>query len=67
MKTLKTLSTHLIRLDPRDAFHGSRTNCCKLYHNVKEDEKLFYKNVTTLCPYVQKYGEYPVGIQKIIS
>ena len=46
------------RLDPPDAFHGGRTNCCKLYHNVKEDEKIFYKDVTSLYPYVQRYGEY---------
>ena len=28
------------RLDPRDAFHGVITNCCKLYHNVKENENI---------------------------
>lgn len=53
-------------LDPRDAFMGGRTGVCKLYHKVAPGEKILYYDVTSLYPYINKYGRYPVGIPKIL-
>ncbi|XP_031637034.1 uncharacterized protein LOC116349638 [Contarinia nasturtii] len=51
-------------LNPRDAFMGGRTGVCKMYHKVAPGEKNFYKDVTSLYPYINKYGKYPIGVQK---
>jgi len=53
-------------LDPRDAFMGGRTGVCKMYHKAKPGERILYKDVTSLYPYINKYGRYPVGIPKIL-
>lgn len=55
-------------LNPRHAFYGGRTGVCKLYHKVNEcdGEKIFYYDVTSLYPFINKYSEYPVGIPKIL-
>lgn len=53
-------------LDPRHAFFGGRTGVCKLYHKVVGTEKIFYYDVTSLYPYINKYKEYPIGIPKIL-
>ena len=53
-------------LDPRDAFMGGRTGVCKLYHKVLPGEKIFYYDVTSLYPYINKYGNYPIGIPEIL-
>ena len=61
-------------MNPRDAFFGGRTNATKLYHKTNEgrnkedpDEKIFYIDVCSLYPYVNKYGKYPLGHPKIIT
>ena len=45
-------------LHPRDAFFGGRTNAVRLY---VENEQLHYYDFTSLYPWVNKYGTYPVG------
>lgn len=53
-------------LDPRDAFMGGRTGVCKLYYECAPDEKIFYYDVTSLYPYINKYGNYPIGVPQIL-
>ena len=53
-------------LQPRDAFFGGRTNAVKLHHRVTGPEKIKYMDVTSLYPWVNKTGEYPVGHPDII-
>jgi len=53
-------------LNPRDAFMGGRTGVCKLYYKVAPNEKILYYDVTSLYPYINKYGRYPIGIPKIL-
>lgn len=54
-------------LNPRDAFFGGRVNATKLLVNAKEDEKIKYLDFTSLYPWVNKYGIYPIGHPKIIT
>ena len=51
---------------PRDAFCGGRTNAMKLYHQTEADETVDYYDFTSLYPYVNKNGEYPIGHPVII-
>lgn len=53
-------------LNPRDAFYGGRTGVCKLYHKADPNEKILYYDVTSLYPYINKYGSYPVGLPQIL-
>ena len=55
-------------LELRDAFCGGRTNAVKLYHliDVDSDEKMKYYDFTSLYPWVNKNGRYPVGHPEII-
>lgn len=53
-------------LNPRDAFMGGRTGVCRLYHKCLPDEKILYQDVTSLYPYINKYGRYPTGCPKIL-
>lgn len=53
-------------LKPRDAFMGGRTGVCKLYHKTESNEKKFYYDVTSLYPFINKYGRYPIGKPKIL-
>ena len=54
-------------LNPRNAFCGGRTNAIKLYHQTEADEKVVYYDFTSLYPYVNKNGLYPIGHPEIIS
>ena len=56
-------------LNPRDAFFGGRTNAIKLYHKADptNGEKVHYYDFTSLYPYVNKNGRYPVGHPEILS
>ena len=61
-------------LNPRDTFFGGRTNAIKLFHKTNEghnkkdpDEKIFYIDICSLYPYVNKYGKNPIGHPKIIT
>lgn len=53
-------------LNPRDAFMGGRTGVCRLYHKCLPNEKILYQDVTSLYPYINKYGRYPTGCPKIL-
>lgn len=52
-------------LNPRDAFYGGRTeNFVKVY-DARSNEKIRYVDVTSLYPFINKTGRYPVGHPKI--
>ena len=48
-------------INPRDAFHGGRTNTTKLLYNFKENECGLYIDFCSLYPTVQHYKKYPIG------
>ena len=56
-------------LEPCDAFFGGKTNAVTLYHKADESVggQIKYVDVTFLYPYINKYGEYPVGHPEIIT
>ena len=54
-------------INPRDSLFGGRTNAVKLYHKINSSETIKYVDFTSLYPYVQKYGEYPIGHPEIIT
>ena len=48
-------------LNPRDAFYGGRTeNFVKVY-DIGQNEQIHYVDVTSLYPFINKTGRYPVG------
>ena len=53
-------------LNPRDAFYGGRTGATTLYCKAEENENIFYSDITSLYPWVNKYAIYPVGEPDII-
>ena len=53
-------------LQPRDAFFGGRTGAVTLHHEVNPGEKIFYVDVTSLYPWVNKTKEYPLGHPNIL-
>ena len=54
-------------LDPRDALFGGRTEAFKLYYKCKPGEKIRYIDYTSLYPWAQKYGIYPLGAHRFIT
>jgi hypothetical protein len=54
-------------LNPRDAFFGGRTNAAHLYHRCGPDESIRYVDFTSLYPWVNKYGCYPIGHPTIVT
>ncbi|CAH3168038.1 unnamed protein product [Porites lobata] len=54
-------------LNPRDAFYGGRTGAVVLHSAVGEGEEIRYADITSLYPYVNKTGTYPVGHPHIIT
>ncbi|XP_067676263.1 uncharacterized protein [Haliotis asinina] len=73
LKTNPELKTYVAtldlqeRLDPRDYFFGGRTNASKLFHEAGDGEDILYYDFTSLYPWVNKYGRYPVGHPQIIT
>ena len=53
-------------LDPREAFFGGRTNASCLNYTCAENEQIDYFDFTSLYPYVNKYGVYPIDHPLII-
>ena len=53
-------------LNLRDALCGGRTNAIKLYHQTEADEEIDYFDYTSLYPYVNKNGMYPLGHPEMI-
>ena len=66
---LTTYDADVSPLEPRDAFFGGRTNAVRLHHaaDVEAGEKIFYQDVTSLYPWVNKYCCYPTGHPTIIT
>ena len=54
-------------LNPRDAFYGGRTEAVALHAVVGEGEEIRYCDITSLYPYVNKNGCYPVGHPQIVT
>lgn len=52
-------------INVRDAIYGGRTEVFKSFHEIKQGEKIRYLDFTSLYPYVNKYGPYPIGHPKI--
>jgi hypothetical protein len=50
-------------LNPRSALAGGRTNAIELYYSGRAG----YIDFTSLYPYIQKYGVFPLGHPKIIT
>lgn len=48
-------------LDPREAFFGGRTNAIKLHHKIEGEEKIYYKDMTSLFSCANMECKYPVG------
>ena len=48
-------------LQPRDAFFGGRTGAVSLYHQAGPGEKIYYVDVISLYPWVNKTARYPLG------
>ena len=59
-------NTYRHPLNPRDSFYGGRTDGCALFYEVKPGEKIRYLDFTSLYPYINKFGRYPIGHPKII-
>lgn len=53
-------------LEPRDAFFGGRTGATTLYAKTSQGEDISYQDFTSLYPWVNKYGTYPVRFPEII-
>ena len=51
-------------LDPREAFYGGRTGIAKCYHAVESGEEIYYQDLTSLYPTINKYGTYLKVIHK---
>ena len=45
----------------RRAFHGGRTEAKRLLYSVSGDTELFYRDITSLYPFVNKTRFYPTG------
>ena len=54
-------------MNVRDSLYGGRTQAFKLYHKCSTNEKIKYIDYTSLYPYIQKYGIFPVGHPNIIT
>jgi hypothetical protein len=50
-------------LEPRDAFHGGRTEAFTLF---QKDQNISYVDVTSLYPYINKTGKIPIGHPEIV-
>ena len=53
-------------LQPREAFFGGRTGAVALHKKADPGEKIFYVDVTSLYPWVNKTCPYPLGHPDII-
>lgn len=64
---VKELSFEQEPMNPRDAFLGGRVNATRLLVNAQQAEKIKYVDFTSLYPYINKYGTYPIGHPTIIT
>ena len=54
-------------LKPRQAFFGGRTNATRLLYEAQSYKKMNNVDFCGLCPWCNKYGEYPLGHPQIIN
>jgi DNA polymerase type B, organellar and viral len=54
-------------LEPRDSICGGRVEIFKAYYKCKSNEKIKYLDFTSLYPYVNKFGKYPIKHPEIIK
>ena len=54
-------------LDPTDALFGGRTGLSCCYHKTASNERIDYIDYTSLYPWVNKYGTYPLGHPTILK
>ena len=54
-------------LNPKEALFGGRTGAATLYSKTTEDEEISYVDYTSLYPWVNKYGTYPLGHPNILK
>ena len=54
-------------LQPRNAFFGGRTGAVALHAVASEGEEIWYVDVTSLYPWVNKNARYPIGHPIIIT
>ena len=56
-----------IPLDSSNAFCGGRIDATRLFYEAGPGENIKYVDFTSLYPYVNQYGKYPVGHPTIIT
>lgn len=69
-KEIKSIIEHLeiaSLLQPRDAFFGGRTEALKLHAQADEDTVIKYVDVTSLYPFINKTGKFPLGRPQIVT
>ncbi|CAH3188131.1 unnamed protein product [Porites lobata] len=54
-------------LNPKEALFGGRTGLSCCYHKKVPDERIDYVDYTSLYPWVNKYGTYPIGHPTIMK
>ena len=54
-------------LEPKDALFGGRTGLSKCHHKSASTERVDYIDYTSLYPWVNKYGTYPLGHPTILK
>jgi len=52
-------------LEPRDAFFGGRTGAASLYAMMEGEVEGHYVDITSLYPFINKTGVYPVDILRL--
>ena len=54
-------------LNPKDALFGGHTGLSCCYYKTGQNERIDYIDYTSLYPWVNKYGTYPLGHPKILK
>jgi hypothetical protein len=70
VKNILEQINHIMPLRIRDAFFGGRTECFKPFVDINKmpfKAKIFYRDITSLYPWVMFNMEYPVGHHTVIK
>ncbi|XP_033114874.1 uncharacterized protein LOC117115269 [Anneissia japonica] len=59
--------SYTLSLTRETPFFRGRTNAAHLYYEAGEGEEIHYVDFTSLYPYVNKYGTYPIGHPEILA
>ena len=65
MVGMKRIFSSFTPFEPRDALYGGHTSPACSFKEVKENEKIFYVDFTSLYPFVQKTKKFPTGHPQI--